>query len=125
MQESRTKTNSEAVSKPDPQLIFKPQLLALLGDIAYSTIWTWMCAGSFPSAIELGPPGGRSTTIAWYRHEIDEWIRSRPRRKLGQHEFRGRGAPKPAARDRLSAMANAIEKSKPVQARTRPSRAAR
>ena len=32
---------------------------------------------------------GRSTMIAWYSHEIDDWIRSRPRRQFGQHEFRG------------------------------------
>jgi len=51
-----------------------------------------MRAGTFPLPIELGPPGGRSSMIAWYADEIHDWIANRPRRKLGQHEFCGRSA---------------------------------
>ena len=75
--------------KPGQQLLFKPQVINLLGGIAYSTLWGWMRSGLFPLAVELGPPGRRSTMIAWYADEVHEWIATRPRRKLGQHEFRG------------------------------------
>jgi predicted DNA-binding transcriptional regulator AlpA len=71
-------------------LIRKPELMQLLGNPAPSTLWSWMSAGRFPLAVELGPPGGRSSAIAWYRHEIEAWLANRPRRVLGQHEFRGR-----------------------------------
>ena len=77
---------------PGRRLISKPQVLQLIGDPAYSTVWEWMRAGTFPLPIELGPPGGRSSMIAWYADEIHDWIANRPRRKLGQHEFRGRSA---------------------------------
>jgi predicted DNA-binding transcriptional regulator AlpA len=73
---------------PGQLLLFKPQVTALLG-VGYTTLWDWMRQGRFPRAVELGPPGGRSTMIAWYSHEIDDWIRSRPRRQFGQHDFRG------------------------------------
>ena len=74
-------------------LLTKAQMLALLGDPAYSTVWGWMKDGYFPLAVELGPPNGRSTMIAWYADEIHAWIAKRPRRVLGKrlHEVRGRG----------------------------------
>ena len=75
--------------KPGQRLLFKPQVIDLLGGIAYSTLWEWMRSGLFPLAVELGPPGGRSTMIAWYADEVHNWIATRPRRRLGQHEFRG------------------------------------
>ena len=90
MQISKDKTAEAAT--PSPWLISKPQVLQLIGDPAYSTVWEWMRAGTFPLPIELGPPGGRSSMIAWYADEIHDWIANRPRRKLGQHEFRGRAA---------------------------------
>jgi predicted DNA-binding transcriptional regulator AlpA len=76
---------------PGQLLLFKPQVTALVG-VGYTTLWDWMRQGLFPRAVELGPPGGRNTMIAWYSHEINDWIRSRPRRQFGQHEFRGRSA---------------------------------
>jgi predicted DNA-binding transcriptional regulator AlpA len=87
MQISKYKTAEAAT--PGRRLISKPQVLQLIGDPAYSTVWEWMRAGTFPLPIELGPPGGRSSMIAWYADEIHDWIANRPRRKLGQHEFRG------------------------------------
>jgi predicted DNA-binding transcriptional regulator AlpA len=90
MQISKDKTAEAAT--PSPWLISKRQVLQLIGDPAYSTVWEWMRAGTFPLPIELGPPGGRSSMIAWYADEIHDWIANRPRRKLGQHEFRGRSA---------------------------------
>ena len=72
-------------------LLSKRQMLALIGDPAYSTVWGWMKDGWFPLPIELGPPNSRSTMIAWYADEIYKWIADRPRRQLGKqlHEFRG------------------------------------
>ena len=81
MRKSKAKQNTEA-GQPDkgardgaaaPQqrsLMFKAQVLALLGDPSYSTVWEWMKAGKFPLPIELGPSGGRSSSIAWYADEI-------------------------------------------------------
>ena len=77
---------------PGRLLISKPQVLQLIGNPANSTVWGWMRAGTFPLPIVLGPPGGRSSMIAWYADEIHDWIANWPRRKLGQHEFRGRSA---------------------------------
>jgi predicted DNA-binding transcriptional regulator AlpA len=74
------------------KLLFKPQVLALLGLGSYSTLWQWMKDGWFPLPLELGPPNGRSSTIAWDANEVLGWIANRPRRQIGQqqHEFRGR-----------------------------------
>ena len=46
-------------------LIFKPELLALFGGVV-STLWDWTQT-QIPAALELGPPGKRSATVAWYR----------------------------------------------------------
>ena len=102
MQNPKSK-NSEAVNDGAPRLVSKCEVLALLGGaVGYSTLWGWMREGRFPLAIELGPPGKRSTTIAWYRDEVLDWVAKRPRRQLGRHEFRGRREPKQAARLPLS-----------------------
>ena len=95
MRKSRAKTNTETVApEPARELLTKPQMLALLGDPAYSTVWGWMKDGFFPLPIELGPPNSRSTMIAWYADVVHAWIANRPRRILGKrlHEFRGRDA---------------------------------
>ena len=101
MRKSRTKTkeavaptrNCDApVKSGQRELLSKPQMLALLGDPAYSTIWGWMKDGLFPLPIELGPANSRSTMIAWYADEVHDWIAARPRRVLGKrlHAFRGK-----------------------------------
>jgi predicted DNA-binding transcriptional regulator AlpA len=79
---------------PGQRLFSKAQVLELLGGVAYSTVWSWMIAGKFPAPLELGPHGGRSSTIAWDANEVLGWLGNRPRRQFGQHEFRGRAADK-------------------------------
>jgi predicted DNA-binding transcriptional regulator AlpA len=73
--------NSETVAA-SPRLLTKAEVLALLRLTSYTTVFTWMREGQFPLSIELGPPGGRSTKIAWLADEVYAWIASRPRRKL-------------------------------------------
>jgi predicted DNA-binding transcriptional regulator AlpA len=63
------------------RLIFKPELLRLIG-VSYSTLLGWMRAGKFPLARELGPGGGRSCKIAWLESEVAAWLASRPQRKI-------------------------------------------
>ena len=75
-----SKNNVEPVAA-GPRLLTKAEVLALLG-VTYTTVFTWMREGQFPLSIELGPPGGRSTKIAWLADEVYAWIASRPRRKL-------------------------------------------
>ena len=70
--------------KPGQPLLFKPQVLELLGNPSYSTVWGWMRDGQFPLAVALGPPNGKSTLIAWHADEIYEWIAALPRRQLGR-----------------------------------------
>ena len=72
-----------------PRLLTKAEVLALLG-VTYTTVFTWMREGQFPLSIELGPPGGRSTKIAWLADEVYAWIASRPRRKLTPTPIRPR-----------------------------------
>jgi predicted DNA-binding transcriptional regulator AlpA len=62
------------------RLIFKPELLRLIG-VSYGSIFSWMRAGKFPLAREIGP-GGRATKIAWLEHEIMEWLAARPQRRM-------------------------------------------
>jgi predicted DNA-binding transcriptional regulator AlpA len=70
-----------ASNPPTIRLIFKPELLALLG-VSYVTIHNWMRAGQFPPARELGPPGGRSSRIAWVESEVLDWLANRPQRQM-------------------------------------------
>jgi predicted DNA-binding transcriptional regulator AlpA len=62
------------------RLIFKPELLRLIG-VSYGSIFSWMRAGKFPLAREIGP-GGRATKIAWFEHEIMAWLAARPERQM-------------------------------------------
>ena len=41
-------------------------------------IWRDVRAGTFPAPIETG-----ANSIAWFRSEVEEWKRSRPRRTYG------------------------------------------
>ena len=62
-------------------LLSKAQVLEALG-VSYGTLFSWMRNGQFPLALELGPPNGRTTKIAWKKSEIDDWLANRPRRAL-------------------------------------------
>jgi predicted DNA-binding transcriptional regulator AlpA len=87
--------------KNGQQLLFRRQVMELVGVGSYSTLYEWMKNGDFPRPVELGPQGGRSTLIAWFAYEVHNWIATRPRRQFGQHEFRGRredDAPQPRKR---------------------------
>ncbi|HCG5913275.1 AlpA family phage regulatory protein [Vibrio parahaemolyticus] len=56
-----------------PQLVSINEILKAIG-VSRATIYRWMAAGTFPSSIDVSE--GR---VAWYEHEIKEWIESRPR----------------------------------------------
>jgi predicted DNA-binding transcriptional regulator AlpA len=70
------------VATPPIRLIFKPELLALIG-VSYGSIFAWMRAGKFPLAREIGP-GGRSCKIAWVESEVLAWLADRPVRRMKQ-----------------------------------------
>jgi predicted DNA-binding transcriptional regulator AlpA len=90
--QAKTDSGDVAIRPARRPLIFKAQLLEMLGDISPSTLWSWMAEGTFPAPLELGKSGGRGSACGWVADEVDQWIASRPRRKIGkgQHEFRGR-----------------------------------
>jgi predicted DNA-binding transcriptional regulator AlpA len=69
-----------ATNDPPLRLIYKPELLALVG-VSYGSIFSWMRRGEFPLAREIGP-GGRSTRIAWIESEIMAWLAARPQRRM-------------------------------------------
>jgi predicted DNA-binding transcriptional regulator AlpA len=86
---SKTKSETPAA----PVLLNKEKMLGVLGDsVCYTTIFKWMRTGDFPLPIEIGPPGGRSSSVAWLESEVLEWLQARPRRQYGTgaHEYRGR-----------------------------------
>jgi prophage regulatory protein len=58
------------------RVLSKREVLDRLG-VTFPTIWKWMRAGKFPRARELGP--GKS---CWVESEINEWILTRPIRRL-------------------------------------------
>lgn len=79
-QAAHVEAPSAAANTSSSRLIFKPELLRLIG-VSYGSIFSWMRAGKFPLAIEIGP-GGRSCKIAWVRTEVEEWLAARPRRRI-------------------------------------------
>lgn len=76
-------TAANALAPPTIRLMSKAEVLSLIG-VTYTTLYHWMCRGEFPLARELGPPGGKSTRVAWIESEIMDWIASRPQRQLGK-----------------------------------------
>ena len=69
-------------STPRRELLLKPQVLARVR-VGYSCLWGWMRDGLFPLPIALGPEDGRTTKVAWFADEVEAWVKSRPRRKIG------------------------------------------
>lgn len=62
--------------RSDEQLIRGwSRLCAELDNRSRQQIWRDIRAGRFPAPIELGP-----NSVAWFRAEIEEWKRARPRR---------------------------------------------
>jgi prophage regulatory protein len=57
------------------RLIYKAEVLDRVG-LSYTTIWNWMRQGRFPRSRAVG---GRS---AWFEHEIDDWLKDLPARRL-------------------------------------------
>jgi len=57
-------------------IMFRPELLALFGGITPPTVWLWMQKRGFPRPVVIG---GRS---AWYRREVEDWIKAQPRRRI-------------------------------------------
>ena len=70
-------------STPRRELLLKPQVLARVR-VGYSCLWGWMRDGLFPLPIALGPEDGRTTKVAWFADEVEAWVESRPRRKIGR-----------------------------------------
>ena len=64
------------------RFIRKPELLRKTG-ISYPTIWGMMRDGKFPRSRDAG-----EGSAAWIESEVDEWIATRPVRRL-------KGDPKP------------------------------
>jgi prophage regulatory protein len=66
---------SNGGQKPD-RLIGKQELIHMVG-LGYTTIWKLMCEGKFPHSREIA--GNR---VAWLESQIDEWMKTRPMRRL-------------------------------------------
>lgn len=113
--EPRKRRVKNAPIRPGQYLLNKPQMLQLCGDPSYSTVWLWMVEADFPKPIELGPPGGRTTRVAWIMAEVLAWLQARPRRAIGNLKQRRAaqetGKAKPPPRDRVAALGAAIENS--------------
>lgn len=42
-----------------------------------ASVYRWISEGSFPDPVNIG-----SNSVAWFREEIEAWLRSRPRAKI-------------------------------------------
>ena len=61
------------------RLIRKPELCALLG-VSYASIFSWMRQGKFPPPHIISPISGRTSRVAWFESEVQQWLRERPQR---------------------------------------------
>jgi predicted DNA-binding transcriptional regulator AlpA len=71
------------MNKPNRKLVPRPRVLEMLGGISPSALRNWMLKQGFPLPLDLGKEDGRSSKISWYEDEVEAWIASRPRRKIG------------------------------------------
>jgi predicted DNA-binding transcriptional regulator AlpA len=65
----------KASKPPAVRLLDKHEILAITG-ASFPTVWTWMCAGTFPRARIVG---GKSK---WRSDEVEAWIADLPVRAL-------------------------------------------
>ena len=56
------------------QLLRKPDVKEMVGNMPDSTLYYLMNQGDFPKPLKLG-----KRTVAWKRSEIESWIQSRDR----------------------------------------------
>lgn len=56
------------------QLLRKPMVKEMVGNMPDSTLYYLMNQGDFPKPLKLG-----KRTVAWKRSEIESWIQSRER----------------------------------------------
>ena len=69
----------EFTGKKTPmRLLSREEVSDLLG-VTYVTIWMWMRDGKFPLGRSIGA-GGKNCHVAWLADEVEDWIRSRPKR---------------------------------------------
>jgi predicted DNA-binding transcriptional regulator AlpA len=59
------------------KFLLKHEVLALVR-LTYPTIWRMMREGTFPRSRVIGD----SQKIGWLEHEVQQWIQSRPVRRL-------------------------------------------
>jgi predicted DNA-binding transcriptional regulator AlpA len=76
------------------RLMSKAEVLELV-PFSYQTLWAWMREGKFPRSREVG---GKS---CWMEHEVQEWLASRPIKRLKGDEViiplsteRAKGSPR-------------------------------
>jgi predicted DNA-binding transcriptional regulator AlpA len=63
------------------KLLTREQVLAMLGDVTYPSVFGWIRDGLFPAGIELGAVSGKGR-VMWIEAEVLAWIAARPRRLL-------------------------------------------
>lgn len=66
---------TKVAKKPARRLMPKRDVLRVVGDTTFTTIWELMRRGEFPLPVVVG---GLSYWLSW---EIEEWIAALPRRK--------------------------------------------
>lgn len=69
-----TQAQAEQYRLPSSPLEFYrlPKVRKICGDVAASTIWAWVKAGTFPKPIKLS-----ANTTAWNAADVDAWAQAR------------------------------------------------
>jgi predicted DNA-binding transcriptional regulator AlpA len=70
-----TREKLRARAELELRLIGRGEVLDRVG-MSYPTLWYKMRRGEFPRSVVIG------TRVAWYAHEVEEWLRDLPRQKL-------------------------------------------
>ena len=69
-------TQSKTPPDGDPLTIQRAPTVAKRIGVDARTIRRWEMAGKFPRRVEIGP-----NCIGYFKHEVDEWIANRARRR--------------------------------------------